>query len=447
MTRRAHSVVWQDATFGADHADPERAADALTRALEGLPFSSDPDLVPLRPMVMRREALDELGSAARELVSLVERVCRRLTEDPWELARLSGMRPDQVPFIGAGGVEDEWSFAACNVRPDAYIVDGTPMFLECNFGAANSGPITSHMLRKTYHSLYGISPRPLRGEAEGAFEARADFYRRICEKRGVPLRVAILGTMREEDIDDPRYFGVEAEYLESVGIESSFVEPEELADDPRRWSVVQKHFLPEEWIRLGIPLEGISKAHRESAFMVSDSGLSLSSKRVFAWLGSGQVPLSQSEREFVRRHVPWTREVVAGPVDFEGREHGIEELALRSREKFVLKPVNACGGEGVVVGRATTDERWKAALTAALGSRNHVLQEYIEPDAGRMEFWDRASGRVRDLEVDYVLGPYIVDGVSAGCTVRHVQKGRNGVVNHARGAALNIVLPADPAES
>jgi hypothetical protein len=396
-------------------------------------------------MAMHRDVLGELGYAARKVVDLIERVCWQSVGNPQDLVRLTGMRPDQVPFVGAGGNEDERVFAACNVRPDAYVVDGTPMFLECNFGAANSGPITSHVLRSAYHSLYGPPPRPLPGDAAGAFEARADLYRGICDARGLPHRVAILGTMREEDIDDPRYFGVEAEYLRSVGIDSSFVEPEELADGAKRWSVVQKHFLPEEWVRLGIPLEPVLEAHRESAFMVSDSGLSLSSKFVFAWLSSGSVPLSREERDFVRRHIPWTREVVPGPVEFEGREHDLVELALRSRERFVLKPANACGGQGVLIGRAATAGRWEAYLSAALGSRSHVLQEYLVSDTGRMEFWDRRSGRVRDLEVDYVLGPYVVDRTSAGCTVRHVPKGSHGVVNHARGASLNIVVPADPA--
>lgn len=424
--------------------DPGDAAVLLATAMTGLPFSSEPDLVPLGPLAIDRRTFDELALAARRMTALVERVCWSLTEDPRELARLTGMQAHQVPFLGAGGDADERRFSACNVRPDVVMVDGTARFLECNFGAANSGPITSHVLNAAFSSLYGTLPAPSPGHAAGMLEARADFYRRVCDDRGSAHRVALLGTVRETDLKDVRYLEVEPTYLRSIGIDSAFVEPEQLAEATRRWGVVQKHFLPEEWIRLGVPLEPVRDAHRHSAFFVSDSGLSLSSKLVLAWLSTGTVPLSSDEQAFVARHIPWTRELAAGPVVHDGHEHELLELALRHRRQLVLKPANGCGGRGVVVGRSVGPTEWEVCLEQALAAEPHVLQEHVEPDPATMTYWDRRSEQVREIDVDYVLGPYVVDGTSASCTVRHAPRVADGVVNHARGAALNTVVPFGP---
>lgn len=420
---------------------PEAVANRLSSSMSGLPFTRDARLVPLTPLGIDRNVLEDVAIATLTLTSLIERVCWSAADTPHELAKLAGLSVQQLPLLGAGGKKDEVRFSSCNVRPDVILVNGTAKFLECNFGAANSNPISSHVLNSTYASIYGPLPPPSPGHAAGILEARSDFYRKVSAERNLDPRIALLGSTREADLTDVRYLQVEPEYLRKIGIESSYIEPEQLDSNPSYWSVVQKHFLPEEWARLGILSDSVRRAHETCAFFVSDSGLSLSSKLVLAWLSSGKVPLSPSENDFVARHLPWTRELAPGSVEFHGSDYELLELARLQQRRFVLKPANACGGNGVVFGRAVTQCEWESRLRAACTTGPHVLQEYMQPDPATMIYWDRQERRSRNMEVDYVVGPYVVDGTNAGFTVCHVPRGENAPVNFANGAALNTVVP------
>lgn len=438
---------WDDVPSAVELASdadfPRRCAEYIRHKVRGLPFSTDESLVPIRPVILPAPARTALNSAARYLADLIHRVCWSLTDDPATLARLVGLHPDQVPLLGLGGAQYEIDYSGCNARPDAMLVDGQPVFLECNFGAANSSPVTSHYLLAAYRELYGL--QPCRGPAEVAepFEGRAALYQRICTELDRPHSVAIVGTMREPDIDDIRYFEAEARYLRTQGFDSAFVEPDFFDQhDPGapRYSVALKHLVPGEWHRAGMSFDGMGRAHASTVFVVPDSGLALSSKLIFAWLSAESVPLSAADRDFVHRHIPWSRRVEPGQVLYEDRPWNLVDLATRRQGEFVLKPLNSCGGRGVLLGRHADSGEWRSRLQRAAHLRDHVLQRYVEADRLSMDFFDDKAGKVSRVAVSYVLGPYTVDGISAGCSIRHIPGGSSQVVNHAGGAALNIAI-------
>lgn len=411
-------------------------------ALTGLPFTTDPLLIPIRPLVLAAPVRNAVHTAARYLVEMIHRVCWSLTDDPADLARRVGLGPDQVPLLGVSGTKHEIDHSGCNARPDVILSDQTPVFLECNFGAANSSPVTAHHLLAAYRELYGL--QPYRGPADVAepFEGRARLYRRICTELDLPRSVAIVGTMRDPDIDDVRYFEAEVGYLRARGFESAFVEPEffDRPDPARRYSVGLMHLIPGECLRAGVSMAGLARAHGSTVFIVPDSGLALSSKLVFAWLSAESVPLSAADREFVRRHIPWSRLVESREVLYEGRSWNLVELATSRPDEFVIKPLNSCGGKGVLLGRFTDPLEWRSRLGQAVRHRDHILQRYVEADRLSMDFFDVKTGQGSRRAVSYVLGPYTIDGVSAGCSIRHIPGTSQQVVNHARGASINVVL-------
>ena len=439
--------LWDDQPAALDlssDADlPRRAADHLCRELEGLPFKADSPLTPIRPVVLSAPVRTALSAATRYLVDLVRRVCWSLTDDPADLARRTGLGPNQIALLGAGGTEREIRFSSCNVRSDAILRNGIPVFLECNFGAANGFPVLAPRLLAAYRQAYGLQPRPAPGEVSEPFESRLRLYRRICDESGLPHSVVIIGTMRDSDVEDIRYFEAEALYMRAHGFDSDFVEPK-FFDSPsrggRRYSVALKHFLPEGLLAQGVSLDGIARAHTDTMFMVSDSGLSLSSKLVFAWLSAESVPLSDADRDFVRRHIPWTRLAAPGEVGYEGRQWDLVELADRRRTEFVLKPLNSCGGQGVLIGSDADPGEWRSRLEHAALRRDYVLQQYVESDPLSMDFFDARTGELRRMAVAYVLGPYVVDDIYSGCSLRHVAGGGPRVVNHLQGASFNIIV-------
>ncbi|MGH3115539.1 MAG: hypothetical protein ACRDQ2_00185 [Gaiellales bacterium] len=434
--------LWDDLPVAAElTADrPRRAAHVLCDALKGMPFTGDPSLVPIRPVVLAEAVRASVNTAALRLFALIRRVCWSLTDDPADLARRTGLGEQDVPLLGAGGVVHEIEYAACNGRSDVVLRDGTPMFLECNFGAANGDPVSAHPLFAVYGELYGLRPSPRPDESPEPFHGRLDFYRRICAAQGLPESVAIVGTMREPDIEDVRYFDAEAAFLREHGFDSSFVEPETFASRRRRYSIALKHFLSGGWRTMGVPLDGIARAHADTIFLVSDSGLSLSSKLIFAWLSAEFLPLSAEDRHFVRTHIPWTRLVEHGPVLHQDKEHNLLDLAVERREHFVLKPLNSCAGRGVLIGRSTDPGEWAGRLETAALRRDHVLQQYVDADPLHMDFFDQGTGVVKRIPVAYTLGPYVVDGVNSGLSIRHAPGPGAKVVNHAQGASFNVVL-------
>jgi hypothetical protein len=434
--------LWDDLPVAAElTADlPRRAAQFLCDELKGVPFTADPSLVPVRPVVLAEPVRASVNSAALRLMDLIRRVCWSLTDDPADLARRTGLSAEDVPLLGAGGVTHEIEYAGCNGRPDVVLRDGTPMFLECNFGAANGDPVSVHQLFAAYRELYGLQPHHGPDELLEPFHGRLEFYRRICAARDLPESVAIVGTMREPDIEDVRYFDAEAQYLRAHGFDSSFVEPE-FFDSPRwRYSIALKHFLSGGWRTMGIPLDGIARAHADTIFIVSDSGLLLSSKLIFAWLSAESVPLSAADRDFARTHIPWTRLVEHRSVLYEDEECDLVDLAVDQREQFVLKPLNSCAGHGVLLGCDTDPDEWTRRLRRAARLHDHIIQQYVDADPLHMDFFDARTGEAKRMPVTYVLGPYVVDGVNSGLSIRHTPGSSAQVVNHAQGASFNVVL-------
>jgi hypothetical protein len=86
---------------------------------------------------------------------------------------------------------------------------------------------------------------------------------------------------------------------------------------------------------------------------------------------------SADERQIFRRHVLWTR-IVSDRLTTtpDGRERALLDFARRERETLVLKPNRAYGGEGVLIGPATTQSVWDAAIDVALADPSRwVVQQ------------------------------------------------------------------------
>lgn len=429
-----------DRLFDADTLrSPERLTSFIHHDLREVTFTPNKNLTAVRPVVLDPTIRQDLVTAARRLVTLVARVCWARTADPVELARLTGQGVPQMPFINAAGSTHEVQYAAIMARPDALLRNGKPIFMESNIGSAPGCVITSHFLLRAYQQLFGLK-RDLAPQDHFAepFAGRAALYRDIAERLGREPAAAVLGSF--EDMVSRRHLEAEVHYLRDHGIDSELVHPEDFRDGRIRFPVALKHLLPKEWARMGIDVNGVIRAHRDTVFLSPDSAQSLSSKIVFAWMSEGAPVMTEEDREFVREHIPWTRLLEPVEVEFEGAQANLVELVSANQDEFVLKPLNSFSGDGVLVGRTTEAQRWRAAVAAVAITRDHIVQRYVLADPLEMDFFDRTTGELVRHRVDYVLGPYVIDGVGAGCSLRHVPKtGPAGVVNHALGASLNVV--------
>jgi len=149
----AATALERDARFA------RACAERIQTDLAGVYFNPSAALVPLRPVILPEARRKAFADAALTLTRLIRRVTGAITDDPAELARRVGLSRDQLKLLGAAGPAHEFEYGTCNGRLDFVPSNGTPLFLEANFSAANLDPIVAQRLFVAYEALYGIAPR------------------------------------------------------------------------------------------------------------------------------------------------------------------------------------------------------------------------------------------------------------------------------------------------
>jgi hypothetical protein len=93
--------------------------------------------------------------------------------------------------------------------------------------------------------------------------------------------------------------------------------------------------------------------------------------------GPGWAAMDDEARVAARAFVPWTRLVRPGPAAYQGEAlDDLLDFVARNRERLVLKPNDAYGGSGVVLGWTASEGEWRAALAEALRGP-WVVQERV----------------------------------------------------------------------
>ena len=152
--------------------------------------------------------------------------------------------------------------------------------------------------------------------------------------------------------------------------------------------------------------------------------------------------LFDDEQTAVRRaHVPWTRVLRDGNVDFERRSRDLFDLAQSTRDRFVIKPTCGYGGRDVMIGRETEPGDWEDRLDRAVESPGEwTIQEYVEiPE----EDFPVLEPDLRFEPRKINLNPYLFGGRYAGSFVR---LSTNSVINVSVGGGMApaFVLPDSP---
>lgn len=80
--------------------------------------------------------------------------------------------------------------------------------------------------------------------------------------------------------------------------------------------------------------------------------------------------LSEEEREFVKKHIPYTGL-------FKGDEK-IFEHVLKNKDKYIMKPYDLNASRGVFAGRDLTYEEWKERLEK-VWDKDYIYQEFVNP--------------------------------------------------------------------
>ena len=265
----------------------------------------------------------------------------------------------------------------------------------------------------SFVELNGESPAGI-AYADAAFEifAALPVMKRFADRyqvhqlKGRPLMLKVLLDCYEEFLGRPpdsppqiaivdlkgmptqKEFELFREYFESQGYPSIIASPDELEFRNGRLSVgefgidiVYKRLLVNEYLPIMSQHPALLDAYRAGAVCMVNSFRSklIHKKALFAVLTDARYSslFSDSERELIRGHVPWTRRVRPGKSDYFGDDIDLLAFVADRRDRLVLKPNDDYGGHGIYIGWNIDEIGWDEAIHNALANGDYLVQERV----------------------------------------------------------------------
>lgn len=144
-----------------------------------------------------------------------------------------------------------------------------------------------------------------------------------------------------------------------------------------------------------------------------------------------------AERARIARYIPWTRLLVEDFAERCGERVYLPDFVLAERERLVIKPGGAFGGEDVYVGSLLGASEWAARVDAALADGRFLVQDFV-PSATYL--FQSPDGGAAPHEM--VWGSFLFGSRFGSCLLRGAPRGA-GVVNVHRGARRIVLLEVE----
>ncbi|MGH7695483.1 MAG: hypothetical protein ACRENH_10900 [Gemmatimonadaceae bacterium] len=264
---------------------------------------------------------------------------------------------------------------------------------------------------RAFARKYELLPLPARA---GVIGALLDAYTEFAGKRKRP-RVAILDW---DDVPTRAEFDLYQGAFAALGIHCSIADPRacEYRGD-RLWlegapvDLIYKRVLITELVdRCGLTHDVVRAVRERAVCMVDGFRCKILHKKASLAVLSDEANASMfddNERAAIADCIPWTRVVEERRSTYMGRPVDLVPFIHEQREQLVLKPSDAYGGEGVVLGWKTDDAAWAAAVRTALGSP-HIVQERVAIPSEPYPSWVDDKVEIYDRMLD--TAPFVTHG-------------------------------------
>ena len=224
--------------------------------------------------------------------------------------------------------------------------------------------------------------RPLPGR-HGVLHALLAAYAAWGGGRAAP-RIAILDW---REVPTYNEFVLWVDYFRSRGLEAMIIDPRDtelrdgrLVAGGEAIDLIYKRVLISELVERGGRDHPVIRAVESGAVcMVNPFRCKLLHKKASLAVLSDERNVglfSDDERQAIDAHIPWTRVVAERTTRYGGRTVDLVPFIVAQREQLVLKPNDAYGGQGIVLGWEVDDAAWERALGTAL-TEPHVVQERV----------------------------------------------------------------------
>lgn len=217
------------------------------------------------------------------------------------------------------------------------------------------------------------------------------------------------------------------EWFEQHGVPTILCDPREmeyrsgkLHVGDFRVDLIYKRVLGQELFQRMGSNNAIFQALRDGAVCISNSfqALLLYKKSSLAFLSdeANSHLFSEEENRGIAEHIPWTRVVSNRKTHYKNSTIDLVQFISENRERLVLKPNDAYGGKGVVLGWVTSQEDWNAAIQTSLDQPS-VVQEKVH--VASEVFPSVANGKLEMHRLYVDSDPFIFMGTTVhGCLTR-----------------------------
>jgi len=145
------------------------------------------------------------------------------------------------------------------------------------------------------------------------------------------------------------------------------------------------------------------------------------------------------EKKRIKKYIPWTRKITPGYTHYRGKKIELKNFIIANRRDLIIKPSVGYGGDGVHIGKKTSQNRWEQAIETAIEKKDWLVQQYIEPTSYLYQYGENGCELCDAVWGFFVFGPYY-----AGEWIRVLpQISNQGVINCHQGAEVSIIFEVE----
>ncbi len=443
----------QDVFLALLSSNPRQAWDEIESIRQNLVaerilFGDKPIPLIFAPTVLSRHRWETLAGQMADLNKMLTRLEPVLHEKRW------------LDWLGFRPQEQEWIRIAHQVRPGMTIsrVDGflsenpaTPhdyKIVELNIDSPGGGAfldVGSNVVQKS--ELWQEFARKMPGRtipfSEALYDHLAEVWQGFLQDNpelsapsGKP-RIAIVDWIT---VSTHREFELLAEGLKQRGFDTIVADPRELQYsngrlrdyDGRPIDLVYRRVLVEDMLRDPEGSMALVEACRARTVCLvnnfSSKPLTVKSLLALFHAPEGRELLTSAERELVDQLVPITLRLTDDNI----------ELVRREKERFVLKPADGWGAQGLYLGWRCTRDEWDEHIRRSQAIGGYVAQERVEIPSRSLPTWTGDHWECFNYMFD--LSPY---GLAEKAVSPLVRLSPSEVLNVKQGARISAVWILD----
>lgn len=243
-------------------------------------------------------------------------------------------------------------------------------------------PVMRSFLRK-----FDVRPLPARHNVLHALLGAYAQWRRAGANGGKSPAAPRIAILDWKEVPTYSEFVLWVDYFRARGLEARIVDPRDtqleggrLTADGAPIDLIYKRVLISELVELGGADHAVIRAVQSGAVcMVNPFRCKLLHKKASLAVLSDERNVglfSDTECQVIDAHIPWTRVVEERKTRYRERTVDLVPFIIEQRQRLVLKPNDAYGGAGIVLGWEVDAAAWERSVRLAL-TEPFVVQERV----------------------------------------------------------------------